>query len=57
MTTIDSAFADALHGRYELGRGGMAAVFLADDLRHDRSRSSTSQIATMSERDRCASSA
>src|SRR3954464_1691517 len=35
-----SALADALRDRYkiehELGRGGMAAVYLARDLRHDR---------------------
>jgi serine/threonine-protein kinase len=26
----------ALAGRYEIGRGGMAAVYLARDLRHQR---------------------
>jgi serine/threonine protein kinase len=35
-----SALAAALTGRYtierELGRGGMATVYLAKDLRHDR---------------------
>ena len=35
-----SALADALRDRYtierELGRGGMATVYLARDLRHDR---------------------
>ncbi len=40
MTTVDSPLADALRDRYllerELGRGGMAAVYLARDLRHDR---------------------
>ena len=40
MTTIDRAFAEALRDRYtierELGRGGMATVYLAHDLRHDR---------------------
>jgi serine/threonine-protein kinase len=40
MAAISSALADALHSRYtverELGRGGMAIVFLARDLRHDR---------------------
>ncbi|HUR93677.1 MAG TPA: protein kinase [Gemmatimonadales bacterium] len=38
---IGFALEDALRGRYtverELGRGGMATVFLAHDLRHDRS--------------------
>jgi tetratricopeptide (TPR) repeat protein len=40
VTTIDSPLADALRDRYllerELGRGGMATVYLARDLRHDR---------------------
>ena len=35
-----SAFADVLRDRYtlerELGRGGMATVYLAHDLKHDR---------------------
>jgi serine/threonine protein kinase len=35
-----AVLAEALRGRYtlegELGRGGMAVVFLARDLRHDR---------------------
>jgi serine/threonine-protein kinase len=39
--TVLPALEDALRGRYtierELGRGGMATVFLAHDLRHDRS--------------------
>ncbi|HKT60283.1 MAG TPA: protein kinase, partial [Gemmatimonadales bacterium] len=38
--TIPAALADALRDRYvlerELGRGGMATVYLAQDLRHDR---------------------
>jgi serine/threonine protein kinase len=37
---VPSALANALRDRYvlerELGRGGMAAVYLAQDLRHDR---------------------
>jgi serine/threonine-protein kinase len=37
---MDDAFTAALADRYrierELGRGGMATVFLARDLRHDR---------------------
>ena len=37
---VDSPLADALRDRYtlerELGRGGMATVFLAHDLKHDR---------------------
>jgi serine/threonine-protein kinase len=41
VTTIDSPLADSLRDRYllerELGRGGMATVYLARDLRHDRS--------------------
>ncbi|HEV8178290.1 MAG TPA: hypothetical protein VGP44_11475 [Gemmatimonadales bacterium] len=38
MTTGDSPLADALRDRYlrELGRGGMATVYLAQDLRHQR---------------------
>ncbi|HEU4346509.1 MAG TPA: hypothetical protein VFR35_01850, partial [Actinoplanes sp.] len=38
--TIPEPLADALRDRYrierELGRGGMAVVYLARDLRHDR---------------------
>ena len=41
MTVSDSRLADALRDRYaierELGRGGMATVYLARDLKHDRS--------------------
>jgi tetratricopeptide (TPR) repeat protein len=40
MTAVNSGLADALRDRYvierELGRGGMATVYLARDLRHDR---------------------
>ena len=40
MTDTAAQLADALRGRYvverELGRGGMATVFLAHDLKHDR---------------------
>jgi serine/threonine-protein kinase len=40
VTVAPAALADALRDRYtierELGRGGMATVFLARDLRHDR---------------------
>jgi serine/threonine-protein kinase len=40
VTAIDPAFSEALRDRYtiehELGRGGMATVYLAHDLRHDR---------------------
>jgi serine/threonine-protein kinase len=40
MTTVSSPLADALRDRYaierELGRGGMATVYLATDLRHKR---------------------
>ena len=41
MTSVSSPLADALRDRYvierELGRGGMATVYLARDLRHERS--------------------
>src|SRR5215210_2138939 len=40
LAPVPSALANALSDRYvlerELGRGGMAAVYLAQDLRHDR---------------------
>jgi eukaryotic-like serine/threonine-protein kinase len=40
VTALDSDLAAALRDRYvlerELGRGGMAIVYLARDLRHDR---------------------
>ena len=40
MTIVSSPLADALRDRYvlerELGRGGMATVYLAEDLKHDR---------------------
>jgi serine/threonine-protein kinase len=40
MTAAPARLAAALSGRYtierELGQGGMAAVYLAHDLRHDR---------------------
>jgi len=40
VAAIDPAFSAALHDRYvierELGHGGMATVYLAHDLRHDR---------------------
>ena len=40
MTDTAAQLGDALRGRYvverELGRGGMATVFLAHDLKHDR---------------------
>ena len=40
MTAESASLADALRDRYtierELGRGGMAVVFLARDLRHER---------------------
>ncbi|HUR96130.1 MAG TPA: hypothetical protein VMY76_16240, partial [Gemmatimonadales bacterium] len=39
-TSVDHDLADALRDRYvlerELGRGGMATVYLAHDRRHDR---------------------
>src|SRR5687768_14323872 len=40
MTGLDEGFASALAGRYEIegeiGRGAMATVYAADDLRHQR---------------------
>ena len=40
MTVVNSPLGDALRDRYvldrELGRGGMATVYLAHDLKHDR---------------------
>jgi serine/threonine protein kinase len=40
MTDLPSPLGDALCGRYtverEIGRGGMATVYLAHDIRHDR---------------------
>jgi serine/threonine-protein kinase len=40
MTTVSSPLADALRDRYllerQLGRGGMATVYLVQDLKHDR---------------------
>src|SRR5215212_8536368 len=40
MTDLQSELASSLAGRYtierELGRGGMAIVYLAHDVRHDR---------------------
>ncbi|MGQ0702491.1 MAG: hypothetical protein ACT4PM_05085 [Gemmatimonadales bacterium] len=40
MTELSQRLAEGLTGRYaldrELGQGGMALVFLAHDLRHDR---------------------
>ena len=40
LDATSTAFADAIRDRYvierELGRGGMATVYLAQDLKHDR---------------------
>jgi serine/threonine-protein kinase len=40
MTRVESTLGDALSGRYvierELGRGGMATVYLARDIKHSR---------------------
>jgi serine/threonine-protein kinase len=40
VTAVDSRLTDALRDRYlierELGQGGMATVYLAQDLKHDR---------------------
>ena len=40
MTAVDSRLTDALRDHYlierELGQGGMATVYLAQDLKHDR---------------------
>ena len=51
MTEVDSRLADALRDRYmlekELGRGGMATVYLAQDLRHARAAAQVRRVAEM----------
>ena len=36
LERLQHALADRYHLEHELGRGGMATVYLAQDLKHDR---------------------